>query len=150
MATSEQEIFDRLASSLKAAADACDNLAARPHMKFQYTRLRSHLRLIEGAARQAAHWREDARWLKVGLDAAEAHARAGSWLRSHTPRKYFTVLATSLRKLQAAAERLKTAPTGRVGVILPPNLAPRARPAASMRWTATASGLLIPQAEWTA
>ena len=146
MATTETEIFDRLSRSLNAAADACEKLAAHPAAGVQYRRLRNHLGLIEGAARQAAHWREDARWLKVGMDAAHAHARAGDWLRSRAPRSCFTKLAASLRQLHGATERLRTMPTGRVGAILPAPLLPARRTSQSVGWTPTPSGLLIPEA----
>lgn len=119
MALTESEIFDSLASSLSAAAECCDVLAKSPRKGPTYIRLRSKLRLIEGAARQAANWREDARWLKVGMDAHRVHEIAGDWLRSHAPSVYFTKLAVTLRKLQHSTEKLRDGATGRTGVILP-------------------------------
>lgn len=146
MATTEQQIFQRLSDSLKAAAESCDKLASEPKTGANYIRLRRHLKLIEGAARQAAHWREDWRWLTVGTDAAKCHQKAGDWLRSHAPRVYFTKLAVSLRKLHADAERLRTQPTGRMGAILPGSLPPPPRASRPVGWRRSASGLILPGA----
>jgi len=146
MATTEQQIFQRLSDSLKAAAECCDKLAAEPKTGPNYVRLRRHLSLIEGAARQAAHWREDSRWLKVGLDAAHCHAKAGDWLRSHAPRLYFTKLAASLRQIYISTERLRTMPTGRMGAILPIPHHAHTKSLVPVGWTKSNSGLLMPSA----
>lgn len=119
MALTEREIFSSLSDSLTAAAECCDDLVKVPRKGPTYIRLRSKLRLIEGAARQAAHFREDSRWLKVGMDAHSVHEKAGGWLRSHAPTIYFAKLAVTLRKLEKQTVKLRDSATGRTGVILP-------------------------------
>lgn len=115
----ETEIVDCLKTNFRLAAEHCEDLASFPLAGPTYTKLRAELKLIEGAARQLAGWREDARWLKIGLDMGEAHKRAGNWLRGHHPRKLFLMLAANLRMGLAVAERLRTARTGIIGPILP-------------------------------
>jgi hypothetical protein len=131
-ALTESEIFDRLSTSFRLAAEHCEALARLPKKGPSYKALRSELKLIEGASRQASAWREDTRWLKIGLDAAEAHRRAGDWLRGikmpdgsrrmirHGElHPLFMMLAGILRYGQVMAEKLRTRATGRIGMILP-------------------------------
>src|SRR5580692_11390803 len=80
-ALTEREIFDRLSCSFRVAAECSDALAVLPLKGPTYVRLRTELRLIEGCCRQASAWREDTRWLTIGLKMAEVHKRAGGWLR---------------------------------------------------------------------
>ena len=129
----EVEIFDCLQANFKLAAAHCEDLAKLPRKGPAYKALRDELRLIEGAARQAAFWRGgDARWLKIGHMMAEAHKRAGDWLRGYklptgqrithregTLHPYFMKLADNLRAGARAAERLRTTKTGKIGSILP-------------------------------
>lgn len=115
----ETEIFDCLVTNFREAAEHCDNLAKLPAQGPTYTKLRENLRLIEGAARQAAGWRDDARWLKVGMDAARCHQVCGDWIRAHAARKLFLTLGTAMRKLQRHTEGLQHKATGRRGTILP-------------------------------
>lgn len=132
MALTEADIFDRLFTSYGEAAAACDDLAKSPRIGAAYRRLKIHLDLVEGACRQAAHFREDSRWLIKGLQAAEAAKRASEWLRRGKTggglyvsltlgerHPLFNALATSLRKMQGEAVRTKNAKTGKVGKILP-------------------------------
>ncbi len=131
-ALTEQEIFDCLDTNLALAIEHCENLARLPLKGPSYSKLRDCLGLIEGACRQASAWREDTRWLTLGFSMAEAHKRAGDWLRG--PRdtngvriklanahalKCFTMLATNLRVLQKVVEATRHGKTGRVGMILP-------------------------------
>lgn len=146
MATTEQEIFDRLASSFRAAAECCDQLAVSPRKGAIYRKLRDELKLIEGAARQAGHYREDMRWMQVGLDAAKCHQKAGDWLRSHMPSKYFTTLAAAMRKLELSARHLKDNRTGRRGMILPVTPRLERTQGRPVGWTQTNGGILLPQA----
>ena len=64
-------------------------------------------------------WREDTRWLPVGIMMEGCHQKSKDWIVGHQPRKLFTMLAERLRMLQAAAEMLETNKTGRMGMILP-------------------------------
>lgn len=115
----EREILDCLITNFREAAENCDNLAKLPMQGPTYVKLRENLKLIEGSARQAAAWRDDARWLNVGFGAARCHESAGNWIRGHMPRQLFTKLATSMRKLQHDTEALRDKKTGRRGTVLP-------------------------------
>jgi len=77
----EVEIFDCLTSNLKLAATLCVDLAKYPAKGHNYKKFREALKLVEGSCRQASAWREDTRWLTIGLMMAESHKRAGNWLR---------------------------------------------------------------------
>jgi hypothetical protein len=70
-ALTEPEIFDCLRTNFRLAANLCVELATKPRKGPNYNKLREALKLIEGAARQAAYWRSDARWLQIGLQMAE-------------------------------------------------------------------------------
>lgn len=155
---SETEIFDCLASNFRLAAEHCEDLARLPAKGPTYVKFRNELRLIEGAARQAAMWRQDARFLSIGIACAKAHELAGEWLRGVRTRSgarrplargeihpSFMTLSVFLRKCQAKAEDVKTKRTGRPGTILPkvqPGPHRDTRPAG---WNTTPSGILIPE-----
>jgi len=158
-ALTETEIFDCLADNFKSAVRHCEQLARTPRTGAAYHALREELRLIEGAARQASAWREDSRWLQIGLYVAEAHKRAGNWLRgaklpdgtkiklSDKDRfTLFNMLADVLRKGQRRAEDFRTKATGRVGMILPEVLPGPHRDTKPMGWTAQVSkgGIILP------
>lgn len=115
----EQEIVDCLITNFRLAAESCEALAKLPAKGPTYRRLREELKLCEGAARQLCYWREDARWLQIGLYMEECHKRAGGWLRGHHPSRLFTMLADNLRAGLARAQELKDAKTGKAGAILP-------------------------------
>lgn len=135
-ALTEKEIFDRMATSFRSAAECCEDLARLPAKGPTYARLRQELKFIEGTCRQASAWREDTRWLPIGLLMAQAHKFAGDWLRGLMTvdgRKIklapahiyvcFTKLAENLRAYQKITETTRDARTGRVGMILPTPLA---------------------------
>jgi hypothetical protein len=129
----EIEIFDCLKTNLRLAAQSCDTLAVSPRKGPTYVKLRKELQLAEGACRQVAYWRGgDARWLKIGMFMAEAHKRAGGWLRGikqpdGTTMKVapghmhplFVKLAENLRAAYVKAEEFRTKRTNRIGPILP-------------------------------
>ena len=128
----ETEIFDCLSDNFKRAAQLCEDLARYPRKGPNYRDLRDALKLIEGACRQASTWRQDTRWLRIGLLMGEAHKRAGEWLRGvKMPNGMrvklaeghlhpcFVGLAENLRAGHRKAEEFRTAATGRVGMILP-------------------------------
>lgn len=132
-ALTEPEIFSCLTENFRLAAQHCEDLAKLPRKGPTYKKLRDELKLIEGAARQAAYWRQDTRWLQIGMMMAEAHKRAGGWLRGIRSdngmwRKlppgvlhpYFMKLAENLRAGQKLAEQFRDARTGIIGTILPP------------------------------
>ena len=144
-ALTETEIMDCLQENFRLAAEDCDLLAILPMRGPTYQRLVEELGLIEGAARQAAYWRDDAGgagaplgfagthgfeamqsdmgdagWLEVAHMMGECHKRAGHWLRGHHPRSLFKKLAGVLRECHRQAEKRKTAATGKRGHIRPP------------------------------
>jgi len=146
-ALTEQEIFNCLSENLRMAIDACDLLATTPLKGPVYDRFRKALKLVEGSCRQASAWREDTRWLPIGLMMEEAHKRAGEWLRGvKTPdgkrrpipfgekHPLFVRLAENLRALLKTVDDLRTKQTGRMGMILPDMAA----------MTRRESGLLVP------
>ena len=120
-ALSEIEIFSCLRENLRGAADDCDIIAKQPRSGEMFDRMRKRLKLAEGACRQAAYWREDSRWLQVGLKMEKAHQIARTWL--HRPsvksKKLFIGLAAALRKVEKDIQRLETQRTGIMGMILP-------------------------------
>lgn len=141
----ESEIFNCLAENFRLAAEHCDLLAALPMRGPTYQKLVEELRLIEGAARQAAYWRDDAGgcaaplgfagthgfealrsdmgdpgWLEIAHMMGECHQRAGNWLRGHYPRPLFLKLGQVLRECHRKAELRRTSATGRLGALLPP------------------------------
>lgn len=130
-ALTEAEIFDCLADNIKLAAQHCEDLAKLPRKGPSYLSLRTELKLIEGCCRQASAWREDTRWLNLGLMMGEAHKKAGGWLRGYKVRgvrvkiaegqlnPLFLLLAANLRAFGVLAEQTRTQRTGKVGMILP-------------------------------
>lgn len=151
----EREIFDCLSTNFRLAAEACEKLAVSPRTGPTYAILREKLELIEGACRQAAVWRQDTRWLAIGMAMAEAHKRAGGWLRGvkvggvtvkladgHR-HPLFLKLAENLRAGERKSIELRDKKTGRVGMILPtPGRAER-RDVVPVGWRRP-SGIIIP------
>lgn len=144
-ALTELEIFACLKENLRGAADDCDIIAKQPASGFYFDRMRKRLKLCEGACRQAAFWREDSRWLTVGLKMEKAHQIARTWLHRPTvkSKKLFTGLAGALRKVERDIHRLETQRTGISGMILP---ATEAAPLRSGRpvQVMTPGGLILP------
>lgn len=154
----EQEIFDCISTNAKLAAEHCDDLARLSRKGPTYDLLRKELKLIEGACRQAAYFRQDARWLPIGLMMEEAHKRAGEWLRgvkrpmggrAKIPEgqlhPLFVKLADNLRALHAQMEMLRTKATNRVGMILPKAMPGPHRDTVPVGYTKSMGGVLIPQ-----
>lgn len=150
----EPEIFDCLFENAKKAAEHCDKLAWAPLRGPVYVQFREELKLVEGACRQAAAWRGDTRWLRIGLMMAEAHRRSGNWLRAYTSKDgraaanpLFMKLAENLRALEKQAEGLKTQATGRASMTQGPILpAPIEGPHRDTRpvQVKTPGGLILP------
>lgn len=157
-ALTETEIFDCLADNFKSAAKHCEELARSPRTGPPFEALRNELRLIEGAARQASVWREDTRWLAIGMQVAEAHRKAGNWLRGAKLANgikikladrdrfaLFNKLADVLRAGHRKAEDFRTKATGKVGMILPDAKPEPHRDTRPVGWNATRGGILIPE-----
>jgi hypothetical protein len=117
--TPEQEIVSCLKENLKGAADDCDMLVRLPAQGPTFVRLRERLKTVENCCRQVAHWREDTRWLPVGIMMEMVHQKSREWIVGHMPRPLFRKLGENLRMLEKAAEGLETRATGRMGMILP-------------------------------
>lgn len=145
----EREIFDRLKGCLSEAARDCDFIAIQPSSGFYFERLRKNLKLAEGCCRQAAHWREDARWLVPGLKLEHAHQIARGWLHfpSVKAKKMFHTLAAALRQMKADIVRLETMATGVAGTILPAGIdVARSSRLILPKAPAVPAGLLMPTA----
>lgn len=153
----EIEIFDCLSANFRLAAEDCEKLAKLPRKGPTYSALRDRLELLEGACRQAAVWRQDTRWLQIGMFMAECHKRAGEWLRGikvqGSPVRVkiapghmhplFLKLAENLRAAQVRADEFRTKATGKVGMILPEAAPAPHRDATPVGWRRP-SGLIVP------
>lgn len=119
----EREIQDRCKQALGEARRECQWLAtqqdydnAAPRGR-HYTALKRAIELAEGAARQMAQFREDARWVKFGaiiarsLPVIQHQYVAMRWAA-------FGTLALVFEKHLQSVEELNEK-TGRTGVILP-------------------------------
>jgi len=139
----ETDIFDRLITSFREAAEHCEALALQQNRITgqRYVKLREHLMLIEGACRQAAMWRDDYRWLKIGQYAADCHKKCGDWLRFRTRGRMFNLCAENMRMMLKAAQQMKDQATGVRGPILPgtPKYEPENR-----QVQVRTSGLILP------
>lgn len=156
-ALSEQEIFDCLTTNFRLAAEDCEKLATRPRKGPTYQALRDKLELLEGACRQASVWRQDTRWLTIGLYMAKAHELSLEWLRGipagpGRPRvkvaaghmhPLFVKLAENLRAAHVKADQFRTKATGKIGTILPTVQAAPLRDATPAGWRRP-SGLIVP------
>jgi hypothetical protein len=121
---SEQEITSRHMQSLKEARDCCDWLGkqldpalAAPRGR-RYAQLRKALTELEGSARQMAHWRQDARWLKLGIHYAKVMRVAQAKYvgqRWGAFKAMVQIFDAGLRSL----DDLQTRKTGTLGAILP-------------------------------
>lgn len=129
----EVEIFDCMYDNLRQAIGACEELATRPLKGPSYVKLRGCLKLIEGCCRQASAWREDTRWLPLGLQMDKAHRLAQEWLLGvidpetgrrrmipeGTKHPMFVGLGDLLKYMLTGIEALRKSKTGRTGAILP-------------------------------
>ena len=132
-ALTEAEIFDCMAENLRKAIYHARELAVSPRKGPAFIAFRAELKLVEGACRQAAVWRQDTRWYPLGVMMEDVHQRAKEWLRgvvdTETGQRrmipegvkhpLFTKLADNLESLLANVEQLRTKATGRMGMILP-------------------------------
>jgi hypothetical protein len=149
----ETEILSLLKAVFKRAAEHCDKLAVLPARGPTYRKLRENLQIAENCCRQVAWYREDTRWLQVGLYMEQAHKRAGNWLRdksmprtatSNLAHPLFLKLAENLRAGAASVERLETRPTGKVGMILPKPLPGPSRTEGRPMQVITPGGIILP------
>lgn len=144
----EREIFDFMTENFRLAAEECENLAKLPVKGPTYNSFRHRIGKLEGACRQAAYWREDARWLPLGVKLEQCHQRAGDWLRRRSAPQLFIMLAELLRLAHKGAEECRTRATGKLGPVLPlamPGPHREHRPVYVNNNPVTAGGIIIPQ-----
>lgn len=148
----ETEIFDCMAENLRLAIGHARELAVSPRKGPGFIALRAELKLVEGACRQAAVWRQDSRWYPIGMMMEDVHQRAKEWLRGvvdpetgqrrmipeGVKHPLFSKLADNLEALLAKIDELRTRATGRMGMILPGSLP------GPHRQTRDAYGVLLP------
>jgi hypothetical protein len=132
-ALTEVEIFDCMATNLAIAADCCDQMAVKPMRGVPYIKFREACANVEGACRQASQWREDTRWLPMGLMMEKCHQFALKWItgfktQPRAPRvalsetekhPKFVKMAENLRFAAESMKMLKDGKTGKIGMILP-------------------------------
>ena len=132
-ALTEVEIFDCMIENLREAAGHARELAISPLRGPAFIALRAELKLVEGACRQAAVWRQDARWYPLGKAMEDCHQQAKEWLRGvidpetghrrilppGVKHPCFVRLAEILDAAMRGMLDLKNRATGRVGMILP-------------------------------
>lgn len=142
-AITEQDLFDRLRTSLRQAIQYCKDLANFPAQGPTYLKMREELETLETASRQVGYWREDARWFAFGFEMASFHQRLGDAIRHHMARTVFLHMAKMMEGALAEADKLRTAKTGRRGPILPK---PKPGPHRESRpvYIKRPSGLLLP------
>ena len=153
MRVTEPEILSCLKENFRLAAQHCDDLAVLPARGPTYDLLRAELKACENCCRQVAWYREDTRWLRLGMMMEEAHKRAGNWLRTdprtttdNAAHPMFTRLAENLRAGMKRVTDLETQATGRLGMILP-DAAPRAirTQGRAMQVRKSPGGIIIPE-----
>lgn len=139
----ESEVFDRLRTSLRSAADLCGKLATVPAQGPNFIKVREELKLIEGAARQVGNFREDMRWMRFGFEMWRFHQRIGDCIRSRGSREIFLAMKTKLADALRECELLRTVKTGRRGMILPKMQAGPHRETRPVQ-VSLPSGLIVP------
>ena len=122
----ESEIFAKLKECFSEAASLCDQIAIKTLRGKNYTRLIVVCKEIEGACRQAGHYRENIQWMVLGNDVIRLQGMYGNWLRENTSlankaksKELFRKAALKMRELGAKAEHARTKAHGRLGAILP-------------------------------
>lgn len=117
-ATTEREILACLKDNLLLARDCCVRLH-RGERGDVFLRFREAIKLVYGATRQVAGWREDARWLPFGVYVCQVEEKCRQWLVDKHGNRYFGLLADILEQAYVRARELETKKTGKAGMILP-------------------------------
>jgi hypothetical protein len=121
---SEHEIITQHQSSLRQARELCltlqrNEIETRPR-GLNYVELRAACERLEGSARQAAHWRGDTRWLRLGIYYSQVQKRIR---KSFVQQRWmdFGKFALIFEKGLRTLDDLATRKTERPGtLILPP------------------------------
>lgn len=155
---SEQEVIDRMITSLREAMDASRELAIKSVRGPNYKRLREHLGLIEGCCKQLAAFRGDSRYLNLSLVMEQCHKRAGDWLRGYREdgvriiyapgemNKMFVMLYVNLEGILRGVSEMLHAKTGTAEPIVPKIVETRreGRPAFTLPSAKVAPKLIVP------
>lgn len=122
-ALTEQEIFSKMADGFAEVGALCEKIAISPLKGASYRRLITVCTEIEGACRQAGHWRENYHWFTLGKEVHELQLRMGNWLRAIYPKpkakEMFTLAAKTMRRLQNLAAVKMNQKHGQRGAVLP-------------------------------
>lgn len=148
----EREILTCLFDNLRLAAEHCDALGRLPAKGPTYAKLLENISLIEGAARSAAWYRDDAGttgtllgvqgthgfeatilgktdsqgWLEVAHQMGELQRRVGGWIRGHyRGHELFFKAAAVLREMHRQLQRRAEMPLGRSTLTQGPALPPQ-------------------------
>ena len=116
---SEADIKQCLAENLRLASSDARLLSILPAKGKCYERFRNSLKLVEGSCRQLAYFREDARWLEMGILMEDAHQRVRRWVVGHGQPELFRLMSEKLSQMEIMANQLRDKATGRTGMILP-------------------------------
>ena len=121
---SEHEIITQHQSSLRQARELCvqlqRNAVETSPRGLRYIELTETCKRLEGSARQAAHWRGDARWLRLGIFYSQVQKRVR---KSFVDQRWmdFGQFALIFEKGLRTLDDLATRKTERKGtLILPP------------------------------
>lgn len=120
----EQEIISKHIQSLKESKEMCLLLARNADPEkwaprgWQYTKLKAALKALEGTCRQMAHYREDTRWIKLGIVYTKASLTVQVLMDKRLWGK-FQQLTALFDKGMASMDDLANRRTGRSGMILP-------------------------------
>lgn len=124
MPLTENEILSKHTQALGEAHRACQNLGRNADPEYlaprghDYGNLSRALKALEGSARQMAHFRADARWLKLGI--VYAKAMRGAQVKFVGQRwGYFNQLMALFELGVRRLDDLQNRKTGTSGPILP-------------------------------
>lgn len=147
-ALTETEIFDKMVDGFAEAAALCEKMAASPFKGASYRRLIVVCTEVEGACRQAGHWRENYHWFSLGLEVHELQDRMGNWLRALYPKarakQLFAMAAVAMRRLEKLALLKKAQKHNQRGAILPIAPADPLRQRAMQVPRMTPGGIVVP------
>lgn len=124
-ALTEQEVLSRFEQSMKEARDACAWLARNADPEWlaprgrHYRNLTTALKELEGCAKQMCAFRDDTRWLPLGILYGAKAARLAQKYFTHMNWLGFRELTKLFDQGQFRAKELTEAKTGRTGIILP-------------------------------
>lgn len=144
----ENDIFSCLIEHFREAEALCHKMAKTALRGRAYKRLIEVCKLIEGACRQAGHFRENHGWMVLGNEVHKLQIMMGGWIRAHYPReqakKLFTLAAAKMARFAELAKIKKDKRHGRTGLILPTPGEGPARQRSVQVPRMTPGGIIIP------